>query len=49
MIDLPAFLMTLVEISFAGVASFEYESDPDDPMPGLAESVGYMHGALATI
>jgi sugar phosphate isomerase/epimerase len=48
-IDLPAFLKTLMEIGFSGVAAFEYEADPDDPLPGLAESVGYVRGVLAVI
>jgi hypothetical protein len=25
---------------------FEYEKDPADPVPGLAESVGYVRGLL---
>jgi sugar phosphate isomerase/epimerase len=48
-IDLPAFLRTLIEINYKGIASFEYEKDPDDPLPGLAESVGYVRGVLATL
>lgn len=45
-IDLPAVLKTLIEIGFDRHASFEYEQHPDDPMPGLAESVGYIRGLL---
>jgi len=48
-IDIPAFLRALVEIKYSRVASFEYEKDPDDPLAGLAESVGYVKGVLATI
>ena len=48
-IDLPAMIRTLVEIGYSGYASFEYEESPDDPMPGLAESVGYVRGVLDTI
>jgi inosose dehydratase len=48
-IDIPGFLKTLIDIGYTGVASFEYEKDPDDPLPGLAESVGYVHGVLATL
>jgi hypothetical protein len=29
--------------------SFEYESEPDDPLPGLAESVGFTRGVLAML
>ena len=48
-IDLPAVLKALIEINFDRVASFEYEKDADDPLPGLAESVGYVRGILATM
>jgi len=48
-IDLPAVIRTLIEIGYSGYASFEYEESPDDPMPGLAESVGYVRGVLDTI
>lgn len=48
-IDIPKFLRTLVKIDYAGVVSFEYEKDENDPLPGLAESVGYVRGVLASI
>ena len=48
-IDIPRFLGTLLKIKYAGVVSFEYEKDENDPMAGLAESVGYVKGALAAI
>ncbi len=48
-IDVPEFLRTLIRIDYAGVVAFEYEKDPDDPLPGLAESVGYVQGVLAAI
>jgi inosose dehydratase len=48
-IDLPKFLRTLKRIRYAGIVSFEFEKDPDDPLPGLAESVGYVRGVLAAI
>ena len=43
-IDIPKFLRTLKKTGYSGVVSFEYEQEPDDPMPGLAESVGYARG-----
>jgi sugar phosphate isomerase/epimerase len=46
-IDIPGFLQTLVKNKYAGVVSFEYEDDPDDVLPGLAESAGYTRGVLA--
>jgi inosose dehydratase len=48
-LDLVGIVRALVETKFSGIASFEYEKDPKDPLPGLAESVGYVHGVLAAI
>ncbi len=48
-IDIPRFLRTLVAMDFRGTASFEYEKDGRDPLPGLAESVGYVRGVLAAL
>lgn len=47
-IDLPRFLRALAEMDYRGTAAFEYEKDGRDPLPGLAESVGYVRGILAT-
>lgn len=47
--DIPGILRALLEVNYRGLLSFEYEKDPDDPLPGLAESVGYVRGALAAI
>ena len=48
-IDIPRFLRMLVDKGYQGVASIEYEKDADDPLPGLAESVGYIKGCLDSI
>jgi sugar phosphate isomerase/epimerase len=48
-VDIPEFLTALIEINFGGVVSFEFEKDPDQPLVGLAESVGYVRGVLATL
>jgi sugar phosphate isomerase/epimerase len=48
-LDIPKFLRTLDKIHYAGFVSFEFEKDPGDPLPGLAESVGYVRGVLAAI
>lgn len=47
--DIPKILKALIKINYQGVCSFEYEKDQDDPMPGLAESVGYVRGVLEMI
>ncbi len=48
-IDIPKFLKMLIKIKYSGIVSFEYEKDADDPLAGLAESVGYVKGVLAAI
>lgn len=48
-IDIPRFLRTLIKIKYSGMASFEFEKDEADPLPGVAESVGYVKGVLAVI
>ncbi len=48
-VDLPRFLRTLVGLDFRGTAAFEYEKDGKDPLPGLAESAGYVRGVLASL
>ena len=45
-IDIPGFLKMLLEENYSHVLSFEYEKDGKDPLPGLAESVGYVRGVL---
>ena len=48
-IDIPKFLRTLLRINYKGAVSFEFEKDADDPLPGVAESVGYVRGVLSVI
>ncbi|MCI0388635.1 MAG: sugar phosphate isomerase/epimerase, partial [Acidobacteria bacterium] len=40
-------LSALLKIKYQGLVGFEYEKDGKDPVPGLAESVGYTKGLLA--
>jgi len=44
-----AILQALVQIKFGGHVGFEYEKDADDPVPGLAESVGFTRGLMAAM
>jgi inosose dehydratase len=44
-----AIYKAVVDIKFAFMAAFEYEKDEDDPIPGLAESVGYTRAVLRCI
>ena len=48
-IDIPGFLKELKRLNYKGILSFEYEKDEKDPLPGLAESVGYVKGVMASI
>jgi sugar phosphate isomerase/epimerase len=48
-IDIPKFLRTLIKLDYKGSVSFEFEKDGKDPLPGVAESVGYVRGVLAAI
>jgi len=48
-IDIPGLLRALVDVGYKGMASYEYEADEKDPLPGLCECVGYTKGVLATL
>jgi sugar phosphate isomerase/epimerase len=48
-IDIPKFIRTLIKVNYAGTLAFEFEKDGQDPLPGLAESVGYLRGVMAAI
>ncbi len=48
-IDVPKLLRTLVKLGYSKTIHFEHEKDAKDPLPGLAESVGYVRGVLATV
>jgi inosose dehydratase len=48
-IDIPKLLRTLIRLRYTGTLHVEYEKDEKDPLPGVAESVGYLRGALAAL
>lgn len=45
-IDIPQVIRTLKKINYHGCMAVEYEKDGDDPVPGLAESIGYVRGVM---
>lgn len=47
MIDFPKFFRILCDIKFSGTCSLEYGKDMNDPLPGIAESIGYFRGVIA--
>jgi len=48
-IDIPRVIRTLIHANYHGVVAFEFEKDERDPLPGVAESIGYVRGVLDTI
>ena len=44
--NLSAILTALIESGYRENVWLEYEKDPNDPIPGLAESAGYVRGLL---
>ncbi len=47
--DFPAIIRALITINYRGIVGFEYEAEAKDPLPGLAESVGFVHGVIRVI
>lgn len=45
-IDMAGFLKTVVALKYAHTLNFEHEKDADDPLAGMAESIGYVRGML---
>ena len=45
-INIPKVIKTLKRIQYMGNMAFEFEKDENDPLPGLAESVGYVRGVV---
>ena len=45
-LDIPAFVKMLRKVKYDGVCSLEHEKDMNDPMPGIAESIGYFKGVM---
>jgi inosose dehydratase len=48
-IDIPKLLREAVRLKYSRTMHFEFEKDQKDPLAGVAESVGYVHGVLAAI
>lgn len=48
-IDTPKLLQSLVRLRYSKTVHFEHEKDAKDPLPGVAESVGYVRGVLASM
>lgn len=48
-IDFPAFIIALRTVKYKGMCSLEFEKGDADPLPGIAESVGYFKGILDAV
>jgi sugar phosphate isomerase/epimerase len=48
-IDIPELLNTLIKFNYKGIAALEFEKDKEDPLPGIAESLGFAKGVLSAI
>jgi inosose dehydratase len=46
-INIPKVVDTLRKIKYSGSCSLEFEKDMKDPLPGIAESIGYFRGVMA--
>ncbi|MGI6073929.1 MAG: sugar phosphate isomerase/epimerase family protein [Fermentimonas sp.] len=47
-IDIPAFVRALREVGYDGMCSLEHERNMNDPLQGIAESLGYFRGVIRT-
>ena len=45
-VDIPALLTTLQKLGYSRTLHIQFEKDEEDPLPGVAETVGYLHGVL---
>jgi inosose dehydratase len=48
-IDFDALIKALEDINYKGVCSIEFEKDMSDPLPGIAESVGFFKGVISGV
>jgi sugar phosphate isomerase/epimerase len=48
-IDFPKFFRTLIKHRYNGTCSLEYGKNMNDPLSGIAESIGYFKGVLAAL
>jgi sugar phosphate isomerase/epimerase len=47
-INMPAVIAAIRKIKYTGKCSLEYEKDMKDPLAGIAESIGYFKGVMAS-
>ncbi len=45
-LDLKGILQALLDINYMGLVGLEFEKNMNDPVPGMAESIGYLKGVM---
>ena len=48
-LDIKGMLAAMLEVKYAGHVGFEHEKTAENPLPGLAEGVGYTKGVLSCV
>jgi len=48
-IDIPEFIRTVADSNYNGTMALEFEKDGKDPLPGIAESIGYACGVIDSL
>ena len=48
-LDIRGMLQALLDIGYSDHVGLEHEKDMNDPIPGVAESIGYIRGTLAAM
>ena len=48
-LDVVGMLKVLLDLRFPHLVALEYESEPENPIPGMAASFGYLRGALSAM
>ena len=46
---MPGFVRVLRKVGYPGMCSLEYEKDMENPLVGIAESIGYFKGLMDSI
>jgi inosose dehydratase len=46
-INIPWVVSSLRKIKYNGICNLEFKKDMKDPLPGIAESIGFFKGVIA--
>jgi inosose dehydratase len=48
-IDIPRMIRTLVDMEYSQTTALEFEAEENDPLPGMARSIGYVQGVASAL